>query len=641
MSKMVQDYMLMDVIGSGQYGKVWKAQHVKTREAYAIKAISIQEVSKMEKLKEFVMSEINALELMSSSNIVKYYGKLQTTNNIYLIFEFCRGGTLEDMIKKEGMLPESRAMAYFDQILSAFAELRRLNIMHRDLKPSNILIDNGEAKLADFGFCKRLNGEFDMTKSIVGSPIYMAPELLQGRYYCAKADIWSLGVVLYEMLHGKCPYEENSIPTLLEKIKSTELRIMPGLALETRQLLEGLLAFNPSSRTSWSELLKLVHKYDLYKPSASGGSPFTNLTMSALGDQSLANLARDAVPSSSFQADQKGRRPPTVIPSSDLIRQRSQSRPPAELDSLGLSRQNKDAPPGATYGLREAASTKASPLTLRSPALPARDHPDPLMYSPLTRPETLAQRRISDDADKPLEDALKACPFVKQLNARLQSASISQFPLAEMRQVILSNKRNEHEELQEILKNRYCVKFIMDKIKMFYLLDFEDLVWQSHMVLLLFKKARKYMLTAKIKASYADLTSMKSLILEPQQLIDYIESETSEFEQLYSQFLKEAAQIAREEAVDRAFSDNVDKPFDLDDGHFFDFIKKTVLKITTLHDENSIAVANALLDVYTIDSFLVKLVDFREKEKHFENFNNRLTNRELRELVSAKLDLIK
>jgi hypothetical protein len=210
-----------------------------------------------------------------------------------------------------------------------------------------------------------------------------------------------------------------------------------------------------------------------------------------------------------------------------------------------------------------------------------------------------------------------------------------------MRAVILNNKRDEHEELHEILKNRYCVKFIMDKIKMFYLLDFDDLVWQSHMVLLLFKKARRYMLTAKIKASYADLASMKALILEPQQLTEYIEAETAEFEQLYSQFLKEAAQIAREESVDRSFSDNVDKPFDLDEVHFCEFTRRTVQKIMDLPDENSISVANALLDVYTIDSFLVKLVDFREKEKHFENFNNRLTNRELRELVNAKLDLIK
>lgn len=376
MSKMVQDYMLMDVIGSGQYGKVWKAQHVKTREAFAIKAISIQEISKIEKLTEFVMSEINALELMSNQNIVKYYGKLQTANNIYLIFEFCRGGTLEDLIKKEGMLSEAKALTYFDQILSAFNELRRLNIMHRDLKPSNVLIDNGEAKLADFGFCKKLNGEFDMTKSIVGSPIYMAPELLQGRYYCTKADIWSLGVVLYEMLHGKCPYEENSIPTLLEKIKSTELRIMPGLSSETKQLLEGMLAFNPSSRTNWPELLKRIYKYDLYKGASSTATPFTNLTMSSLGDQSITALVREAGASTSFQADARAKRLAGPIPTSDLIRQRSQSKQPSETDVLASSNQQRDTTLATPYGLKDAAVTKSPASALRVPAGSLKDAPE-------------------------------------------------------------------------------------------------------------------------------------------------------------------------------------------------------------------------------------------------------------------------
>lgn len=256
MSKIVQDYTLTEVIGSGQYGKVWKARHNETGESFAIKSISIQQISAQEKLKEFVASEIAALELISNPYIVKYFGKLQTPNNIYLIFEFCRGGTLEDLLKAQGPLDESKALYFFSQILSAFSELHRLHIMHRDLKPSNILLDGGVAKLADFGFCKKMRGEFEMTKSMVGSPIYMAPELLQGSYYCTKADIWSLGVVLYEMLHGRCPYEENSIPALLDKIKAfPDIAFRPDLSMATRVLLQGMLTFNPSTRMKWSDLL--------------------------------------------------------------------------------------------------------------------------------------------------------------------------------------------------------------------------------------------------------------------------------------------------------------------------------------------------------------------------------------------------
>lgn len=80
--------------------------------------------------------------------------------------------------------------------------------MHRDLKPANILLHNGQVKLADFGFCKALSTPKDMAQTMVGSPIYMAPEILTGHDYSIKADIWSLGCVLYEMLYGECPYEE-------------------------------------------------------------------------------------------------------------------------------------------------------------------------------------------------------------------------------------------------------------------------------------------------------------------------------------------------------------------------------------------------------------------------------------------------
>jgi hypothetical protein len=235
---------------------------------------------------------------------------------------------------------------------------------------------------------------------------------------------------------------------------------------------------------------------------------------------------------------------------------------------------------------------------------------------------------------------MASCPMIVAVNKRLETAGLTQLPLQEMKKIIINNKKSEHEEFYEILKNRYCAKFILDKIKLYYLLDFEDMFWQHHMALLLFKKARKFMLTAKIKVSYADLLMMKEYILEPQQLVDYVESETNEFDQIYTQFLKEIGQLVREERVDDVLAENIDKPFELDDEHFKNMVKKTVVKIKQLEDENAISVANSLLDIYTMEQYLMKLVDFRDKEKYFENFNNRLTNRELRELVEIKLDLL-
>ena len=122
------------------------------------------------------------------------------------------------MLRKERVIPERQALLIFKQLLDAFQVLNKYNIMHRDLKPDNIFFNGGVVKLGDFGFCKSLE-KANMTKTMLGSPIYMAPEILRGEIYSTKADIWSLGVVLYEMLYGFCPFESTTIPKLIEVLK--------------------------------------------------------------------------------------------------------------------------------------------------------------------------------------------------------------------------------------------------------------------------------------------------------------------------------------------------------------------------------------------------------------------------------------
>lgn len=100
-------------------------------------------------------------------------------------------------------------------MLSALCLLDSHHILHRDLKPSNIMLHNDLIKLGDFGFCKPRKHYTDFTQTMVGSPIYMSPEILNNESYDSKADVWSLGVCLYEMLYGLCPYEANSIPQLM------------------------------------------------------------------------------------------------------------------------------------------------------------------------------------------------------------------------------------------------------------------------------------------------------------------------------------------------------------------------------------------------------------------------------------------
>lgn len=150
-------------------------------------------------------------------------------------------------------------MRVFTQLLDAFKVLNKYSIMHRDLKPDNIFFHDRQLKLGDFGFCKSMPNEGDMTSTMLGSPIYMAPEVLRGEIYTSKADIWSLGVVLYEMLFGVCPFESRSIAQLITALESTPLHFPSQVTVSesTLCLLKRLLTKDQFKRIDWFELLTM------------------------------------------------------------------------------------------------------------------------------------------------------------------------------------------------------------------------------------------------------------------------------------------------------------------------------------------------------------------------------------------------
>jgi serine/threonine protein kinase len=151
-------------------------------------------------------------------------------------------------------------MEYFKQLLVAFRVLSKHNIMHRDLKPDNILFHNEVLKLGDFGFCKNLKEDSDMTATMLGSPIYMAPEVLKGDSYTTKADIWSLGVVLFEMLYGFCPFETGSIAQLIAKVTTSCVQFPVGVQVSesTQNLIRRMVEKDPVRRIDWPTLFSLV-----------------------------------------------------------------------------------------------------------------------------------------------------------------------------------------------------------------------------------------------------------------------------------------------------------------------------------------------------------------------------------------------
>jgi serine/threonine protein kinase len=131
-----------------------------------------------------------------------------------------------------------------------------MNILHRDLKPANIFLHNGDVKLGDFGFCKSMEKPKDLTQTMVGSPIYMAPEVLFGKSYNNKADVWSLGCVLYEMLYGECPFEEKTMANLINSVEHNDVKFPSSVVVSDRtiQILTKILIKDPEKRIGWKEL---------------------------------------------------------------------------------------------------------------------------------------------------------------------------------------------------------------------------------------------------------------------------------------------------------------------------------------------------------------------------------------------------
>ena len=155
-------------------------------------------------------------------------------------------------------LSEEESVEFFSQMINGFKTLVRCKIMHRDFKLANILLHNGTIKIADFGFAKLLDNE-NMATTMLGSPLNMAPEVLQGLPYSSKADIWSVGCCLYELLFGKPPFTANNIPNLIRTIKTTPLAIpkkVNPISTIVEDVLRKMLVVDPEARIEWEDLFR-------------------------------------------------------------------------------------------------------------------------------------------------------------------------------------------------------------------------------------------------------------------------------------------------------------------------------------------------------------------------------------------------
>ncbi|XP_016998598.2 5'-AMP-activated protein kinase catalytic subunit alpha-2 [Drosophila takahashii] len=249
-------YLLGATLGTGTFGKVKIGEHQITRVKVAVKILNRQKIKSLDVVGK-IRREIQNLKLFRHPHIIKLYQVISTPSDIFMIMEYVSGGELFDYIVKHGKLQEHQARRFFQQIISGVDYCHRHMIVHRDLKPENLLLDhNMHVKIADFGLSNMmLDGEFLRTSC--GSPNYAAPEVISGKLYAGpEVDIWSCGVILYALLCGTLPFDDEHVPTLFRKIKSGIFPIPEYLNKQVVNLVCQMLQVDPLKRANIEEIKK-------------------------------------------------------------------------------------------------------------------------------------------------------------------------------------------------------------------------------------------------------------------------------------------------------------------------------------------------------------------------------------------------
>ncbi|WCJ40035.1 mitogen-activated protein kinase kinase kinase 7 [Euphorbia peplus] len=225
-------YMLGDEIGKGAYGRVYKGLDLENGDFVAIKQVSLENIAQEDL--NVIMQEIDLLKNLNHKNIVKYLGSSKTRSHLHIILEYVENGSLANIIKpnKFGPFPESLVAVYIAQVLEGLVYLHEQGVIHRDIKGANILTTKeGLVKLADFGVATKLTEADVNTHSVVGTPYWMAPEVIEMSGVCAASDIWSVGCTVIELLTCVPPYYDlQPMPALFRIVQDDHPPIPDSLS---------------------------------------------------------------------------------------------------------------------------------------------------------------------------------------------------------------------------------------------------------------------------------------------------------------------------------------------------------------------------------------------------------------------------
>lgn len=252
----VGKYDLGRTIGEGTSAKVKQGINRENGQFVAIKIIDKRIVMENNLMYQ-VKREIKTMKLLHHPNIVRIHEVLGTKTKIYIVMEYVSGGQLLDKMSYAKRLNESEARKYFQQLIDALHYCHGRGVYHRDLKPENLLLDNkGNVKVSDFGL-SALRKPGALLSTACGSPCYVAPELLANKGYDgAAADVWSCGVILFELLAGHLPFDDRNLMNLYKKISRADYTFPKWFTEKQKKLISGILNPNPITRMTLCEIIE-------------------------------------------------------------------------------------------------------------------------------------------------------------------------------------------------------------------------------------------------------------------------------------------------------------------------------------------------------------------------------------------------
>ena len=251
-------YILDEKVGQGASGVVYSSTNKATGQPLAIKQMALASQPK----KDLIVNEILVMRAHRHPNIVNYLDSYLVDDNkeLWVIMEYLDGGSLTDVVT-EAFMQENQIATVCRETLQALEFLHSKHVIHRDIKSDNILLGlDGQVKLTDFGFCAQLSNDLTKRTTMVGTPYWMAPEVVTKKQYGPKVDVWSLGIMALEMLDGEPPYlNENPLKALylIATNGKPEVKEAQNMSAEFRDFLDCCLEVDVEKRLSASELLNV------------------------------------------------------------------------------------------------------------------------------------------------------------------------------------------------------------------------------------------------------------------------------------------------------------------------------------------------------------------------------------------------